>query len=57
MEVRVSFTPRPLYPKERAPVTHWIRDWVGPRALLEAVVKKKIPSPLTRGIVVALTTS
>jgi hypothetical protein len=36
----VSFNPR-----ERTPVTHWIRDWVGPRAVLEAVVKRKIPSP------------
>jgi hypothetical protein len=32
--------------KEKAPGTHWIGGWVGPRAGLEAVVKKKIPSPL-----------
>jgi hypothetical protein len=32
-------------PRERAPGTHWIGGWVGPRAVLEAVVKKKIPSP------------
>jgi hypothetical protein len=30
---------------ERAPGTHWIGGWVGPRAVLEAVVKRKIPSP------------
>jgi hypothetical protein len=32
-------------PKERAPITHWIGDWVGPRAVLDAVVKRKIPNP------------
>jgi hypothetical protein len=32
-------------PKERAHGTHWIGDWVGPRAVLDAVVKRKIPSP------------
>jgi hypothetical protein len=32
-------------PKERAPGTHWIGGWVGPRAVLDAVVKRKIPSP------------
>jgi hypothetical protein len=31
-------------PRERASGTHWIRGWVGPRAVLEAVVKRKIPS-------------
>jgi hypothetical protein len=41
----VSFTPRPLYPRERTPGTHWIGGWVGPRAVLNAVVKRKIPSP------------
>jgi hypothetical protein len=30
--------------KERAPGTHWIGGWVGPRAGLDAVVKRKIPS-------------
>jgi hypothetical protein len=30
--------------KERAPGTHWI-GWVDPRAVLDAVVKRKIPSP------------
>jgi hypothetical protein len=32
-------------PRERAPGTHWIGGWVGPRAILDAVVKRKIPSP------------
>jgi hypothetical protein len=32
-------------PKERAPRTHWIGGWVGPRAGLDAVVKRNIPSP------------
>jgi hypothetical protein len=26
--------------RERAPSTHWIGGWVGPRAVLEAVVKR-----------------
>jgi hypothetical protein len=30
--------------KERARGTHWIGGWVGPRAVLDAVVKRKIPS-------------
>jgi hypothetical protein len=32
-------------PRERALGTHWIGGWVGPRAVLDAVVKRKIPSP------------
>jgi hypothetical protein len=32
-------------PRERPPDTHWIRGWVGPSAVLDAVVKRKIPSP------------
>jgi hypothetical protein len=32
-------------PRERATGTHWIGGWVGPRAGLDAVVKRKIPSP------------
>jgi hypothetical protein len=27
------------------PGTHWIGDWVDPRAVLDAVVKRKIPRP------------
>jgi hypothetical protein len=34
-----SFKPQLLYPGERAPGTHWIGDWVGPRTCLD--VKKK----------------
>jgi hypothetical protein len=30
---------------ETAPGTHWIGGWVGPRAVLDRVVKRKIPSP------------
>jgi hypothetical protein len=32
-------------PRERSPVTRWIWGWVGPRAVLNAVVKRKFPSP------------
>jgi hypothetical protein len=32
-------------PRERAPGTHWTGGWVEPRAVLDAVVKRKIPSP------------
>jgi hypothetical protein len=31
--------------RERVPGTHWVGGWVGPRAGLDAVVKRKIPSP------------
>jgi hypothetical protein len=31
-------------PREIAPGTHWIGGWVGPRASLDTVVKRKIPS-------------
>jgi hypothetical protein len=41
----VSFTPRPIYPRERTPGTHWIGVWVGPRAGLDSVVMKKFPAP------------
>jgi hypothetical protein len=33
-------------PGERATGTHWIRSWVGPRAGLDAVAKRKIFKPL-----------
>jgi hypothetical protein len=36
----VSFTPR-----VKATATHWIGRWVSSRALLGAVVKRKIPNP------------
>jgi hypothetical protein len=32
-------------PRETAPVTYWIGGWVGPRAVLDAVVERKSPSP------------
>jgi len=41
----VSFGTRPLYPRDRALGTHWIGGWVGPRAVPDAVAKRKIPSP------------
>jgi hypothetical protein len=31
--------------RERARGTHWVGGWVGSRAVLDAVVKRKIPSP------------
>jgi hypothetical protein len=31
-------------PRERAPGSHWLGGWVGPRAVLDAVVKRQIPS-------------
>jgi hypothetical protein len=37
--------PAALPPRERNPGTHWIGGWVGTRAVLDAVVKRKIPSP------------
>jgi hypothetical protein len=36
--------PRPLYPQRKNPDTHWIGGWMGPRAVLDTVVKRKIPS-------------
>jgi hypothetical protein len=38
-------SPGRFSPRERATGTHWIGGWVGPRAVLDAVVKRKIPSP------------
>jgi hypothetical protein len=31
--------------RERTPGTHWIGGWVGPTAVLDAVLKRRIPSP------------
>jgi hypothetical protein len=46
MEMSGQFhAPAALHPGKRAPGTHWIGDWVGPRAVLDAVVKRKISSP------------
>jgi hypothetical protein len=36
--------PAAFIPRERAPGTHWIGGWVGTRAILDAVVKRQIPS-------------
>jgi len=36
-------------PKERASGTHLVGGWVGPRAVLEAVVKRKISRPHREG--------
>jgi hypothetical protein len=33
--------PAALLPVERAPGTHWVEAWVGPRAGLEAMDKRK----------------
>jgi hypothetical protein len=41
----VSSRPGRFTPKERAPGTHWIKAWVGPRSVLDTAVKRKIPSP------------
>jgi hypothetical protein len=38
--------PAALPPRERDPGTHWVVGWVGPGAILDAVVKRKIPSSL-----------
>jgi hypothetical protein len=37
--------PNHFTPREKAPGAHWIGGWVGPSAVLDAVVNKKIPSP------------
>jgi hypothetical protein len=37
--------PGHFIPRERDPDTPWIGGWLGPRAVLDAVVKRKIPSP------------
>jgi hypothetical protein len=40
----VSYASRPLYPMGRAPGTHWIGRWMGSRAGLNAVAKRKFPN-------------
>jgi hypothetical protein len=37
--------PGRLTRRKRASGTHWIGGWVGPRAFLDTVAKRKIPSP------------
>jgi hypothetical protein len=38
--------PTALNSRKKAPGTHWIGGWVGSRAVLDAVVKRKILSPI-----------
>jgi hypothetical protein len=38
----VSFTNRPLYPREKNPPTHWIVGWVGPRIGPDDVERRRI---------------
>jgi hypothetical protein len=42
---RSASRPGRFTPRERDPGTHWIGGRVGPRAVLDAVMKRKIPSP------------
>jgi hypothetical protein len=35
----------PPFPRKSAPGTRWIGGWVGPRAGLDMMSKRKIPSP------------
>jgi hypothetical protein len=37
--------PLSLYPQGKSHGTHWIRGWMGPRVILDMVVKRKFPSP------------
>jgi hypothetical protein len=37
--------PRCFTPRESVPGTHWTGGWVGPSAILDTAVKRKIPSP------------
>jgi hypothetical protein len=41
---RSASRPGRFTPSERAPGTPWIEGWVGPRAVVDTVVKIKIPS-------------
>jgi hypothetical protein len=46
MEVRGQLhAPAVSPPRKKAPGTHWIGGWVGSKAVLDVVVKRKIPSP------------
>jgi len=42
--------PAALSPGKGPLRTHWIGGWVGPRAGLDAMVKRKIPSPQHRSL-------
>ena len=41
----VNFMPQRLYTGETGPSTHRIRDLVGPKASLNAVMKREISTP------------
>jgi hypothetical protein len=43
--------PGRFIPRERAPGTYRTGGWVGPRAVLDEVVKRKIPSPTVHNII------
>jgi hypothetical protein len=45
MEVSGQLHAPTALPPGKNPNTHWIGDWVSPRAGLETMVKIKIPSP------------
>jgi hypothetical protein len=40
----VSFKPQLFIPEEKPPGIHWIGGWMGLRAGLDAVEKRKIPT-------------
>jgi hypothetical protein len=44
-----ALLPGRLTAEERAPGTHWIGSWVGPRAGLDAVTKIRSPFPASAG--------
>jgi hypothetical protein len=48
----VSFTPWPLYPREKSRRNHCIGGWVGPRAGLDAVNKRNISIILLKVILI-----
>jgi hypothetical protein len=39
-----ALRPSRFTPRDKAPGTHWIGGWVGPRASLDVAVKRKIPA-------------
>jgi hypothetical protein len=45
MEVSGQLHAPAALPRRKNPGTYWIGGWVGPRASLDAVAKRKIPSP------------
>jgi hypothetical protein len=49
MEVMSASRPGRFNLRERARDTHWIGGWVGPRAGMDAVVKKKFPAAAGTG--------